>query len=169
MALHLAWRDAERGDRPALQQFSCTVPAPRRDDGRALLHPKSWEREVQVGIHLLTPPVADGVLLLGEDSQGLAAVALAHFGVEHDPCLVKLRALAVEQRWRGQGGGVADEAMVQVLTAAARHGDKSGCDVVRVLAWVHPSNGPSQRMCERAGFRHWDDSSGHQEWVLELG
>jgi hypothetical protein len=104
----LVWRAAGYGDRSALQQFSCTVPAQRVFQQKRSYHPRPWELEVQSGLRALRPPVGeDQSLLLGEDADGLAAVCL----LAEQPgstMVVKIQAIAVASRYRGQFGAHAE-------------------------------------------------------------
>ena len=152
MSRLLTWRTAQRDDRAALQEFTCTVPEPSLLFGQARRsHPKPWERSVQSFIRSCQPPVAaDESLFLGEDPSGVAAVcAMAEQG---SPALVKIRAVAVALRYRGQGGVHADEALEVVLETAAAHGREAGLDAVRLVGWVDPRNDASKRLNTRAGF-----------------
>ena len=151
MSRLLTWRTAQRDDRAALQEFTCTVPEQRLFGQARRSHPKPWERSVQSFIRSCQPPVAaDESLFLGEDPSGVAAVcAMAEQG---SPALVKIRAVAVALRYRGQGGVHADEALEVVLETAAAHGREAGLDAVRLVGWVDPRNDASKRLNTRAGF-----------------
>ena len=169
MSRLLTWRTAQRDDRAALQEFTCTVPEPSLLFGQARRsHSKPWERSVQSFIRSCQPPVAaDESLFLGEDPSGVAAVcAMAEQG---SPALVKIRAVAVALRYRGQGGVHADEALEVVLETAAAHGREAGLDAVRLVGWVDPRNDASKRLNTRAGFACQKvTSDGLEEWVLVL-
>ena len=119
MSRLLIWRPAARDDRPALQEFTCTVPDQRLFGQARRWHPKKWEHDVQSFIRACHPPVGQGEeLLLGLDGAGIAAVcSLAEQG---SAALVKIRAIAVAVRYRGQGGAIADEAMDIALEATGR-------------------------------------------------
>lgn len=164
----LTWRAAEREDRAALQEFTCTVSEQRLFGQARRSHPKPWERSVQSFIRSCQPPAAaDESLLLGEDRSGVAAVcAMAEQG---SPALVKIRAVAVAVRYRGQGGSLADEALEVALETAAARGREEGLDAVRLVGWVDPRNDASKRLNTRAGFAcRKITSDGLEEWVLEL-
>jgi RimJ/RimL family protein N-acetyltransferase len=166
----LKWRAAVRGDRGALQEFTCTTKAARPPGSyRSRPHPKPWELQVQSFIRTLHPPAgADQVYLLGEDSSGIGAVCvLADQGT---PEIVKIQAVAVSVRQRGQGGAHANEALAAGLDLAGDRARAAGFGQVIAVGWVHPRNQPSQLLCRRAGFAHRRDTrDGLQEWVLLLG
>ncbi len=168
MSRLLDWREAQRDDRPLLQAFACTRPAPKTGfRRRPAPHPRRWERRVEAGIRNLHPPIGGGLLLLGEDDLGLAAVALLLF--EESGRVVKLAAVAVACRHRGGDGRYADEALDVALSAAADHGHGLGHPVVSVYGLVAPQNQPSRDMNARAGLRHLlDEEDGLERWVIEL-
>lgn len=122
---------------------------------------------VQSGIRSLQPPVGlDQILLIGEDAGGVAAVTLsAEQG--GSPAIVKLQAIAVAIRYRGQGGKCADEALqVTLEVIEARAGD-SGLEEFLAVAWIDPHNNASKQMCQRAGFAHLGNVSADlEEWGL---
>jgi hypothetical protein len=165
----LSWRAAEYADRSALQQFSCTVPAQRVFLQKRSYHPKPWELEVQSGLRALRPPVGeDQSLLLGEDAGGIAAVCLLAAQAE-SAMVVKIQAIAIATRYRGQFGAHADEALDVALEAAAARGSKSGVDAVTVIGLVHPRNIASKRLNERAGFTHVGNvQAGLEQWAIIL-
>jgi len=164
----LTWRPAARSDRPALQEFTCTVPDQRLFGQVKRWHPKKWEQDVQSFIRACRPPAGpDEQLLLGLDGAGIAAVcSLAEQG---SAALVKIRAIAVDVRHRGQGGAVADEAMEVALEAAGARALEKGLDTVQVIGWVDPQNEASKRMNTRAGFGFKGlTSDGLEQWILVL-
>ncbi len=169
MTRRLRWREAQQADRPALQQFTCTVPRARDYRGRCLPHQKPWEREVEVGIRNLKPPIGDGCLLLGEDDEGLAAVALVYYlGRSGDTYFAKLAAVAVAQRCRGQGYG--REALDVALAAAADRGHGLGCPYVQAIGWVDRRNEASRAMNRSAGlgFIGMSPHEQYEEWGVEM-
>lgn len=164
----LSWRAAGRLDRTALQQFTCTVPLrPYRPNQPR--HPKRWELEVQSGIRALQPPVGpDQILLIGEDTSGIAAVTLT---AEQDagPAIVKLQAIAVATRCRGQGGGYADEALQVALEAVETRANNSGLKEFLAVGWIDPRNHASKLMCQRAGFVHLGNTpQALEEWGITI-
>lgn len=162
MSRLLVWRVADRGDYAALQGFTCTVRAQPVFGQKRKYHPKPWELDVQSGIHALHPPVSrDQALLLGEDAQGIAAVSF--LAEQEDASTVKIRAIAVATRYRGQGGVHADEALQVALETAAERGRNI------VVGWVDPRNNASKLLNQRAGFTYRRNTpAGLEEWVLEL-
>src|ERR1700756_2169779 len=101
MTRTLSWRTAGRGDRAALQAFTCTVPS-QRSPYRRHWHPRPWELEVQSFTRGLHPPLAaDQSLLAGEDGAGIAGVCL--LSQQNDPGLIKIQVLAVAALYRGAG------------------------------------------------------------------
>lgn len=168
MSRLLAWRAAEHKDRTALQRFTCTVPAQRGFQQQRPYHPKPWELEVQSGIRALRPPLThDQSLLLGEDAQGIAAVCL--LAEQEDARIIKIQAVALATRYRGQGGAHSDEALDVAFEVAEERGRKSGIETVLLVGWVDPRNDASKRLNQRAGFTHRRNTSGGlEEWVLAL-
>jgi hypothetical protein len=164
----LAWREAGHGDRAALQRFTCTVPAQPVLGQKQRYHPRHWELEVQSGIRALRPPVArDQLLLLGQDAEGIAAVCL--LADQGDASVIKIQAIAVAARHRGQSSAHADEALYVALEAAAQRALKSRHEKTVVVGWVDPRNNPSRLMNQRAGFTlRRITATGLEEWVLVL-
>lgn len=64
-------------------------------------------------------------MLVGEDSDGIGAVTLSAEQAE-GPSVVKLQAIAVATRYRGQGDHHADEALQAALEAAGRRASNAG-------------------------------------------
>lgn len=169
----LSWRNAERGDRAALQQFDCTVPEGPWRGTRVSRHPKPWELDVQTGIHGCRPPVGpDEILLLGEDETGIAAVSWSWHDYDEDdepPSVWKVLAVAVARRHRGTGGHIADEALQVTLEAFKQHGREHGTSEFGVVGWIHPRNLPSQKLSGRAGFtRLRAISADLEEWGMTV-
>lgn len=168
MSRLFVWRTAGHGDRAALQRFTCTVPAQAVVGQKQRYHQKRWELEVQSGIRALRPPLPqDQLLLLGEDAKGIAAVCL--LADQGDASVIKIQAIAVATRYRGQGGMHGDEALNVALEAAAQRGRKAGRDKIVVVGWVDPRNNPSKLLNLRAGFtQRRITPSGLEEWVIAL-
>lgn len=170
----LSWRAAQRDDRAALQQFTCTAPLRPYLTSQPTLprHDKPWELDVQSGIRVLQPPLgSDQILMIGEDASGVAAVSLS---AEQDgsAALVKLRAIAVATRLRGLGGGYADEAFHIALEAIEARARNEGLKDSFVVGWIDPRNNASKLMCERAGLAYLGETQGAlEEWgiVVEIG
>lgn len=164
----LAWREARYADRADLQAFTCTVPAQKVIGQKKPYHPKRWELEVQSGIRALQPPLPqDQSLLLGKDAEGIAAVCL--LADQGDSSVIKIQAIAVAVRHRGQGGSHGDEALQIALETAAQRGRRAGKDEVIMVGWVDPRNTPSEHLNERAGFTlRRITPAGLQEWVLVI-
>lgn len=169
MTQRLQWRDAERSDRQALQQFSC-APARRKDlRGRPFPHPVPWAREVELGVRTLTPPARDGLLLLGEDEPGrLRAVVLLYDGAKEDDVFtMKLVAVAVAIGAHRRGYGA--EAMEQALQAAESRAYGLGCTAVEVFGLVHKLNAPSRALCTAIGFiclGQLSSDDAYEEWAI---
>lgn len=168
----LHWREAGRGDRQHLERFSCARPRRKDARGRYLPHHAPWEREVELGIRTLKPPIGDGILLLGEDEGGhLAAVVLLYFlGRDGRSCFLKLAAVAVARPAQGSGFGV--EAVAEALRAAENFAYGSGCGEVTVVGRIHEQNVSSSSACARNGMWKIGEAGPDQysEWgiLLEL-
>jgi len=154
--LTLIWREATKADRPALQGFKCTDPAPREPGKRPGPHPRRWEDDVQKAIHSLPVPLsgADGVALLGLDGEDLAAVVVWS-GIHGRPALYKLRLLAVSRERRTVGGNsigpLARQALAEALFRIAS--EAPGADV---FGLVDIRNRASQRVLTEAGLERVD-------------
>lgn len=145
----LDWRRALRGDHVLLQNFTCTEPAHYdRQRGRSV-HPRPWELEVQRGIRGINPSTMGQSLRLGLDDDGIGAVCL--FAALR-PGEVRLMAVAVALRYRRRDRMIADEALTEVLEAAAREEVHRGQWQVYISGSIHDRNIASQRMCQRHGF-----------------
>lgn len=165
----LSWRDAESKDNTALQSFTCTPSGPKDARGRRLQGPRPWERRVEAAFRRMQPPIGDGRLLLGEDAEGLAAIALMYFlGQEDGACLVKLAGIAVALRCQGRGYG--EEALEMALRAAADYGFGLNFTVVNVMSLVDHRNARSKAVGRRAGMRvdSLDVEDGLEEWRIDL-
>ena len=104
--------------------------------------------------------------MLGEDAQGIAAVCL--LAEQEDPSIIKIRAIAVATRYRGQGGARADEALQVALETAAERGRNIDIGEVIVVGWVDPHNSASKLLNQRAGFNYRRNTpTGLEEWALQ--
>jgi len=148
----VGWRLAEGADRPLLQRFECTKPAPKEKGRRAAPHPKPYEKQVQSAIRTLAVPVRgrDGVCLLGELDGELVAVAL-WCRMDADYPLFKIRLLAVATSVRGSGGAVARECLDQVLARIVA--ELAPGEVATVYGLVDHRNTPSQLMLTDRDFK----------------
>lgn len=165
MTSRLTWREASRGDRSALSCFICTPPQRRSAFGRSAPVPLEWELQVQGYVRALRPPASPGqLILLGEDDQGLGAVAwTAEVDGPHD---VFVKVLAVALRLRGQG--YAQELLDEVVDRVANRADAAGADRVTLSGNVHVNNAASRRFCERAGAGVFQGHGELDEWVLPV-
>ena len=121
-------------------------------------HPKPWERSVQSFIRSCQPPAAaDESLLLGEDRSGVAAICV--MAEQGSSALVKIRAVAVAVRYRGQGGSLADEALEVALETSSCAWLGRGLGCIRLVGWVDPRNDASKRLNTRR-FRLPEDHLG---------
>jgi hypothetical protein len=162
----LAWREVERQDRLLLQGFTCTVAAAYDPSRGQKVHPRPWELEVQSYIRNYRPPAGPGeTFLLGLDNEGIGAVSCAAI-FDKQPEVIKLLAVAVSTRYRGQGGAVADEALLEGLNAAADLGVASGLSVVSVFGLIHSRNLASQGMCQRHGFTYEGDDPDEPDYQV---
>jgi hypothetical protein len=88
-------------------------------------------------------------LRLGLDDDGIGAVCL--FAALR-PGEVRLMAVAVALRYRRRDRMIADEALTEVLEAAAREEVHRAQWQVYISGSIHDRNISSQRMCQRHGF-----------------
>lgn len=169
----LTWREAVTADRDALMRFSCTVLPPR---GRYVTmrkrYPKPWEREVEAYIRDFRPPgPPDQKFFIGEDEQGIGAV----FAFVADPppdWLVKLQVVAVDNRYRGQGGAIADETITLAMQTAFDTVASRGHEQADIFGLVDVRNSASKQMCERHGFSCIGASSAqddeYEQWSIAV-
>lgn len=165
----LTWRSAEGKDRGALQVFTCAVnplPYQPREPYRPR-HPKPWELDVQQRIRGLRPPLGpDEILLVGEDEAGIGAVSYSWVS-DNGPSIIKLLAIAVATRHRGQGGAHADEALQVALEAAGERASLNGLASFLAVGWIDRRNHVSKKMAERVGFLHVGNTpAGLEEWTV---
>jgi hypothetical protein len=110
-------------------------------------------------------------MLIGEDDVGIAAVTLSWLAprsAEQDAeQYVKLQAIAIATRYRGQGGAYADQALQTTLEAIAARVSRDGLEAFRAVGWIHPRNKASKLMCQRAGLTYLGEAPGGlEEWGL---
>jgi hypothetical protein len=168
----IQWRSAAGSDRPLLQRFECTAPAPRQSGRRASGHPKPYERDVQSAIRTLSVPVRgrDGTCLVGLDGGELVAVALWCRMDDVDYPLFKIRLIAVATSVRGRGGAVARECVDQVLGGIAAECEEG--EVVTVYGLVDHRNSASQNLLKDCDFEEEPDAPVQDAklatWALEM-
>jgi len=108
------------------------------------------------------------VLLVGEDSVGIGALAL--FAREtSDWSRVDFMGLAVACRFRGKGGAHAREAMDRALTDM--NGRAIDADIHRqfIVARIDKANKASKLLCGGAGFTYLEDMNETLEyWELAV-
>jgi len=148
------WRDAIRPDRPLLQAFCCTKPAPRDKRGRPRPHLRPWERQVEAWIRQLTPPAGHRrVLRVAGDFGTILGVSALRIDKVLEPVpIVQLQVIAIHVHMRGTGGSFADQMMADSLQSALRLAVQASKTGAVVLAAVDPRNAPSQRLLRRSGF-----------------
>lgn len=118
----------------------------------------------------MTPLAGPGeALLLSLDDQGEVG-AMAALIFHENGQVGLLRAVAVANRFRGQGGRHADEAMNMALSAAADDGFVRSHSKVTFTDLIAAGNRASQLMSARAGLTHVDDVVEYslQVWAREL-
>lgn len=168
MAL-LNWRHAVASDKAALQAFECTTPAPRLP-GHAWkrgAHPRPWELAVQKGIHKLRLPCGPGeVVLVGEDEDGIAAVAIVV--TQEEPGFMMIEGVGVALRMRGCGGVCADEAVSEAIAWAQLQGDSAGLLKVTISGMSHRRNSAGERLMARNGFERFQRTTGATTWIQEV-
>lgn len=167
----LTWRKAQRDDRRLLTSFACTEP-PRRERyvRTRTVYPRQWERDVEAYVRDFRPPgPPDQTFLIGLDDEGIGAVSAF---VPDDPSwMIRLQILAVANRYRGQGGAVADEAITVARQAVYDAAALQGHSHVYISGLVHFKNRASQAMCQRHGFTCEDpepDENGYQQWSVTV-
>lgn len=166
----LRWRDAERRDRRALQQFLCTPPTGRRKYGRAAPpRDRKWELDVQGYIRQLRPPAHGGeVLVVGEDAGGIGAVA--HAENDPDPSRMFVAAIAVALRLRGYGHErkVGDELIEELINRLANRADSDGYPGLTLWGKVDSRNTACERLCFRVGGENFDRDGPYERWIARV-
>lgn len=163
------WTEAGQEHRPLFPTFTCTTPRPRADSGRTLAHPRPWEWEVQAHIRQLKTPVRGDVVQLGLNGEEL--VSVAQFVIDDSASLpvVFIRVIGVTVRARGEGGGLADATLEQVVNRSSKRLRTLGHSRVVLLGNVHADNTASQSMLTRAGFTVTERRTGpYVRWVLPV-
>lgn len=153
----LKWRDATAGDRALLEQFTCTIDAPRGPRGRPLPHPRPWERSVQSAIReRRSLTYAGGRLLLGLALPDTLMAVVAHSPLAAPSDMPEpsrlLGVVAVSTAARGAGGAVADEALEQGLSDMTGLPEFSRTGHILVLCGIDERNTPSEKLVRRHGF-----------------
>lgn len=170
----LRWRDAEHRDRTALQTFLCTPPVVKRVFGRsAPPRPRQWELDVQGGVRALQPPAhANELILIGEDDDGIAAVAHAEADGSWETAFIALMAVALRVRRFGAGsnGMTVGDLLVDELTyRLAARADAAGFDYLTMWGWIDPQNKASQVLCARNGWAPMPSKHDQLErWVTRI-
>lgn len=134
-------------------------------------HPRPWELFVQARIRVYRPPCQPpDFALVGRDSEGIGAF-VAWQEVD-GPRAVQILGAAVAQRFRGKGGGWADEMMRTLFDTLTLRALDERIDAVAVTTWVHEFNHPSQRLCRNFGMAHTGaciaTDPAMQEWATLL-
>lgn len=168
MTTRLRWRDADWDDRrKGLTSFTCTQPLKRSPFGRSAPVPNAPELEAQSLVRNMRPPAHDGhLMLVGEDEEGIGAVAWTE---EVDgPYDVFVKVMAVALRLRGQGVALEMlDAMVDRLANRAEASD-SEASILRLSGNVHVQNAASQKFCQRAEAGVFEGHGELDEWVLPI-
>lgn len=171
------WREAEEArDRPALEEFVCTLPPPP---------PKmSWEKSVQkffqtqVWDRLKDLCDAEPHLRITEDEAGIAAAYTLNRWEAPFPEYSPVEGfgnqligfLAIAARHRCLDGAVANEALSDALYTALEI-EKDAAQGVYVWAKVHRKNKASKRMLTRHEFRYAtriDDDGAYEHWGRKI-
>jgi RimJ/RimL family protein N-acetyltransferase len=106
-------------------------------------------------------------VLIGSDRQGIAAISIID---EVDgPGHVELSHMAISRRFRGKGGGHADEMMTKTLDVITSRAFEQGVTFTQVYGYIHPLNHASQSLFRRAGLRRThDETPDLQQWGRDL-
>jgi hypothetical protein len=168
----LRWeRITDRQSATPLQGFTCTTDRPRSLAGKKLPHPKPWEWEVQSHLRQSSVRLKNGELLLVGRSADTAIAAAAHliFTPLSTGTETFIAAVAVSTNFRGQGGAIADEALVVICEVACERAASDGGELALVTGKIHNQNQPSEALCVRSGFEPYLVPQGdYQPWVLRL-
>lgn len=176
MTSPLTWRHAGAGDlaqlkleRRQLTDFICTDPPKRIFKDGSKSHPREWELDAQSGIRDLRIPARPSKpVLLGIDSDGLAAVCQYEYAHDESGTDAFINVIGVAFRARGTGyGGQALDHVLQEIRAKATLDQAAEC---LVAARVHTLNEPSKKMCESRKFVCVEaaDDDGHEYWTRTI-
>jgi predicted GNAT superfamily acetyltransferase len=103
-------------------------------------------------------------MLVGEDADGLAAVAWTEdVDGPHD---VFVRVVAVAARLRGQGGQHADELLDELKDRLANRADAAGANSLILTGNIDPSNEASRKLALRAGAEYSEMHGAFEQWLL---
>ena len=105
-------------------------------------------------------------MLVGSDSQGIAAVF--RWSPYANPGRVLIQLLAVDVRFRGQGGQCAQEALEVGITAMPEQARDAGAASLLMEAKIAVANVPSKRAFDAAGFvcdGPVEDAVGFERWA----
>jgi hypothetical protein len=165
----LDWsRASSDEDKRALEGFICTdaptlpgVAEPSADDDDAW-----WESDVEINLQEVGFPLERGeYILLGRDSEGLAAVSWCW--EQRGPQTVKILAIAVAQRLRQRHEcWVGDEALQRTIDEVMGRADSVGIPVAMIWGEVHSRNGDSLKLFERNRFfQHHHEGEMLEVWL----
>lgn len=156
MTTLLRWSEPQQADRALLPSFTCTNPGRKRrrpNGGWEIDHPRPWELFVQSKIRACRPPCQPPHhALVGRDDEGIGG--FVYWEELDGPAEVEVRVAAVATRFRGKGGGWADEMMRTLFDTLTLNAITADAQAVRVTTWIHEQNHPSQRLCRNYGFAH---------------
>ena len=155
-----------------LQSFTCAEPPPTGHNGRKLPPSTPWENEAQTIIRSCGNKLTQSEIVVAGEINGTvvaaARVDITPLTTEDSRPAARLfiAGLGVALTLRGQGGGVANALMTQLIeTGCVAAEQKFGATFLLVQGKVHTSNLPSQRLFERLEFEpHGVPSGDYQLW-----
>ncbi|MFC1409193.1 GNAT family N-acetyltransferase [Streptacidiphilus sp. N1-12] len=184
----LSWRQAAKDDRVLLQDFACTEPQQKLQNGRKAPHARPWEWGVQAWFRDRQSALADAARYAKHGGRLLVATKDGHTGFAACVSLAHLTEPSIETPLRTQMGW---DGPIWALKALAVHSNLQrqgiSCEVYEyvfqeilkeenysdtlVIARIHPSNLASEKAAERAGFGLINDlpqPDENRNWVSML-
>lgn len=160
----LSWRRSTKADKALLEQFECTWPARKmKVPPFTEIHSRPYELSLQKEIHTVPCHSNDQrAVLLGEDDDGLAAVAVAE--LDEGAAVTFMECVAVARRHRRCGGAAADEAVEQVLMWGEERAAAADLDEFYVLGKTAVGNTGGRALIQRHGFGLWRSDEKYDWW-----
>jgi len=165
----LDWRDAERGDRQALQGFVCSPRPPRPEAGRYHIKEGAyWERDAQAGVRNMRPPAGGGeIMLVGELNGEIVAVGWSQDVDGPADVFINVAAISLDLR-NGDTRGYGDELAAELINRLKRRAAADGHAELCISGKVHQQNAESQKLCARLNATRLEATGDLEEWGVRV-